>query len=183
VTTTGSIPVVSRARTADLVEPISTDDALSGLAAAAERNRIGELMLGFASTMFEASVVFTVRDNLAFGWRAAGALPGAAHVEHLLVPLDSPSILQAAVAADTGHGIVTGPLAPSTVNAHIYKVLGCHEPANATAGAIRIGKRLVNVFYGHGKEPLTPLQVEDFTAVCTAAADAYTRLIAVKKKK
>ena len=46
-----------------------------------------------------------------------------------------------------------------------------------------IGKRLVNVFYGHGPEPLSPLQLEDFTRICEVAAEAYARLIAVKKKK
>jgi hypothetical protein len=160
---------------------LTVDEALAGLASAADRNRIVELMLGFSANLFEAAVVFTVRDNLAFGWRASGALPGAAHVEHLLIPLDSPSVLQAAVAAETG--VVSSPLNPSTVGSHLYKVLGCAEPANVTAGAIRIGKRLVNIFYGHSVEPLTPLQLEQFTEVCTVAAEAYARLIAVKKRR
>ena len=64
----------------------------------------------------------------------------------------------------------------------MYKVLGCSEPRNATAGVVTIGKRFVNVLYGHGKE-LTPDQVEDLRQVCTSAAQAYARLIAVQKKK
>jgi hypothetical protein len=163
------------------VPVISVDDALAGLATAPDRNRIVDLMLGFAANLFSASVVFTVRDNLAFGWRAAGALPGAAHVEHLLVPLESPSVLQAAVAAE--NGVVSGPPSPSTVTSHLYKVLGCGEPTHVAAGAIRIGKRLVNIFYGQGPEPLTPLQLEEFTEICKVAAEAYARLIAVKKRR
>jgi hypothetical protein len=45
-----------------------------------------------------------------------------------------------------------------------------------------IGKRVVNILYGHGRE-LTPQQIEDLRAVCTSAAEAYARLIAVQKKK
>jgi hypothetical protein len=68
------------------------------------------------------------------------------------------------------------------VNNYLYKVLGCSEPRHATAGVVMIGKRIVNVLYGHGKE-LTELQISDLHDVCTAAAAAYARLIAVQKKK
>ena len=71
----------------------------------------------------------------------------------------------------------------STVNSYFYKVLGCGEPTHVAAGAIRIGKRLVNIFYGQGPEPLTPLQLEEFTEICKVAAEAYARLIAVKKRR
>jgi hypothetical protein len=45
-----------------------------------------------------------------------------------------------------------------------------------------IGKRPVNVVYGHGKE-LTPIQREVLGQVCTSAAEAYARLIASSKRK
>ena len=48
------------------------------------------------------------------------------------------------------------PLAPSTVNSYFYKVLHCPEPPLVTAGAITIGKRVVNVLYGHAR-PLSRL--------------------------
>jgi hypothetical protein len=159
--------------------PIGADDALGELATSNDRNRIIEILLGFASGTFETGVLFAVRDQLAFGWKAFGSLPGIANVEHLLVPLDAPSVVQAAVAAgDLWHGAVV----PSTVNSYIYKVLGCSEPRFAAAAIITIGKRLVNVLYGHGPE-LTPLQLEDLRQICAVAAEAYARLIAVRKKK
>jgi hypothetical protein len=160
--------------------PITAEAALAELSTLNERNRIIEVILGHASMLFDVAVLFTVRDQLAFGWKAFGAVPGLAHVEHLLVPLDAPSIVQAAVSAETG--LVHGPVTPSTVTSYLYKVLGCSEPRFATAGVITIGKRVVNVLYGHGKE-LTPLQLDDLRAVCVAAAEAYVRLIAVQKKK
>ena len=161
--------------------PLTVDVALRELATATDRNRIVEILQGYAVAAFDASVVFTVRDQLAFGWRAIGNLPGHANVENLLIPLEAPSVIQAAVAAESG--VFHGPVPPSTVNAYLYKVLGCPEPAFATSGAINIGKRLVNIFYAHSSTELTPLQLDVMREICHAAASAYARLIAVSKKK
>jgi hypothetical protein len=159
---------------------MSADFALRELAMATDRNRIVEVLLGYASAMFDAAVVFTVRDHFAFGWRAIGDLPGHANVEHLLIPLEAPSVVQSAVAAE--NHVFHGPLAPSTVNSYFYKVLGCAEPSLVTAGAIMIGKRVVNVLYGHAPA-LSQIQLEVLQQVCKSAAEAYARLIAVAKKK
>jgi hypothetical protein len=159
---------------------IRADEAIAELGKVNDRDRMIEVLLGYATGAFQAAVLFTVRDQMAFGWKAVGTLPGRAYVEHLLVPLESPSIVQAATVAESGvyHGGVT----PSTVNSYLYKVLGCGEPAIATSGVITIGKRVVNVLYGHGAD-LTPLQLQDLRDICAAAAEAYARLIAVRKKK
>ena len=159
--------------------PMQADIALRELATATDRNRIVEILLGYSAATFEAAVVFTVRDNIAFGWKAIGTLPGHANVEHLLIPLDAPSVIQAGIAADTGifHGAVT----PSTVNAYLYKVMQVAEPAIVTVGVIQIGKRVVNVLYGHGKH-LSLIEIDVLRQICHLAAEAYARLIAVSKR-
>jgi hypothetical protein len=160
-------------------EPMTTAAALAELAAITDRNRIVEVLMRFAANLFEGAVLFAVRDQLAFGWKAFGTFPGRANVEHLLIPLvDAPSVLQAASAAESK--VFAGPVAPSTVNTYMFKVLGCPEPRHAAAGVITIGRRAVNVLYGHGKE-LTALQAEDLRQVCETAAEAYTRLITLQK--
>ncbi len=159
---------------------ISSEDALTELATVTDRNHMIDVLLGYAAGTFEASVLFAVRDQMAFGWKSVGEFPGRAHVEHMLVPVEAPSIIQAAVASE--EGVVHGSVTPSTVNSYLYKVLGTREPSFAAAGVIMIGKRVVNVLYGQGPE-LTPLQLEDLRQVCAVAAEAYARLIAVKKKK
>jgi len=177
-----SAPIPRRAPTTPppTPAPIAPDLALRDLAQATDRNRIVEVLLGYAAATFDAAVVFTVRDNLAFGWRAIGELPGHANVEHVLIPIEAPSVVQSAIAAESK--VFHGPLAPSTVNSYFYKVLGCAEPSLVTAGAIMIGKRVVNVLYGHSPA-LSPLQLEVLQQVCKSAAEAYARLIAVAKKK
>jgi hypothetical protein len=176
-----SQPVGTRSpSTAPTPLPLSADVALRELAMATDRNRIVEVLLGYASGMFDAAVVFAVRDQFAFGWRAIGDLPGHANVEHVLIPLGAPSVVQSAVAAE--NNVFHGPLAPSTVNSYLYKVLGCAEPPMVTAGAITIGKRVVNVVYGHSPS-LSPLQLNVLQQLCRSAAEAYARLIAVSKRK
>jgi len=158
----------------------TSDNALAELATTTDRNKIIDVLIRFSAGLFEGAVLFTVRDQMAFGWKAFGNFPGRVHVEHLLIPLDAPSILQAAIAAEGGvfHGAPT----PSTVNSYFYKVLGIPEPRHVAAGVIMIGKRVVNVLYGHGKE-LTPLELEDLRQICRVAAEAYARLISSSKKK
>ena len=175
-----SIPIPVIAAPALAPNPIPADIALRELARAADRNRIVEILLGYAAATFDATVVFAVRDNFAFGWRAIGELPGHASVENVLIPLEAPSVVQAAIAAEGG--VFHGPLAPSTVNSYLYKVLGCAEPALVTAGAITIGKRVVNVLYGHAPA-LTESQLHVLQQLCKSAAEAYARLIAVSKRR
>ena len=175
-----SIPIPVIAAPALAPSPLSADVALRELARAANRNRIVEILLGYAASTFDATVVFAVRDNFAFGWRAIGELPGHASVENVLIPLEAPSVVQAAIAAEGG--VFHGPLAPSTVNSYLYKVLGCAEPALVTAGAITIGKRVVNVLYGHAPA-LTEPQLHVLKQLCKSAAEAYARLIAVSKRR
>jgi hypothetical protein len=159
-------------------KPIGAEAAITELNAAGDRNQIIQALLAFAAGTFELAVLFAVRDQLAFGWKSTGDFPGKASVEHILVPLDAPSVIQAAATKE----LVNGAVAPSTVNSYFYKVLGVAEPKHATASVIKIGTRAVNILYGHGAD-LTPMQIEDVREVCEAAADAYARLIAVQKKK
>lgn len=161
--------------------PINTEDALTQLASVTDRDHMIEVLLAYAVGTFQAAVLFTVRDQLAFGWKAVGDVPGKAFVEHILIPLDAPSIISKAIASESG--IAHAPASPSTVSTYLYKVLGTNEPPFVTACAILIGKRVVNVLYGQGEE-LTPLQMEDLRQVCALAAEAYARLImAVRKRK
>jgi hypothetical protein len=177
-----SVPVAAPAPLPRAPTAIPVDVALRELATADDRNRIVEILLGGVASMFQAAVVFTVRDNLAFGWKAMGALPGHANVEHLLIPLEAPSVIQAAIAAEGN--VFHGALTPSTVNSYIYKVLQCAEPTQVTTGVIAIGKRVVNVLYGHGHpQPLTPVEIGVVQQLCRSAAEAYARLIASSKRK
>jgi Type II secretion system (T2SS), protein E, N-terminal domain len=174
--TTNQVPAVGPP-----VEPTSGAETLAALGAAEDRNQIVGGLLGYAAHLFEGAVLFTVRDQLAFGWKATGNMPGQAHVDHILIPLESPSLFRSAIEDDDG--VYSGALAPSSIHSYMYKVLGCPEPAAAAVGLIRIGKRAVNLLYGHRSTKLNETEENELRSVCAAAAAAYARLIAVAKKK
>ncbi len=163
------------------VAPLDTATAIAALANADDRNQIAGILLRFASKLFEVAVLFNVRDNFGLGWKAAGRVPGFDAVEHLLIPLESPSIFQLAINADDG--VYSGPVAPSTLHGYLYRVLGCADADIATVGIIAIGKRHVNLMYGHRAAPLNDAERTDVRDVCRAAAEAYARMITVSKKK
>ncbi|MBK7537602.1 MAG: hypothetical protein IPI49_19965 [Myxococcales bacterium] len=180
--------VASRTVTADRMtamappmEPTPGPETMTALTAAEDRNQIVAALLGYASYLFEGAVLFTVRDQLAFGWKATGNLPGHAFVEHILIPLESPSVFRSAIEDDDG--VFSGSLAPSSVHQYLFKVLGCAEPAAAAVGIIRIGKRVVNLLYGHRATKLSETEEAELRKVCLNAAAAYARLIAIAKKK
>ncbi len=163
--------------------PLTAAEARAAIEAATERGHIADGLLRFAASIFDVAVMFVVRDNLALGWRAVGAVPGAAHVEHILMPLETPSLLQAAMQADDG--FFDGPPRETTLHGYFYKVLGCPEPKRATAGVVAIGRRVVNVVYGHrtNREPANETELADLRGVCRAAAESYARLIAASKQQ
>lgn len=163
------------------IEPTSGAATMAALQTAEDRNQIVGALLGYAAHLFEGAVLFTVRDQLAFGWKATGNLPGQAHVDHILIPLESPSIFRSAMEDDDG--VYAGALAPSSIHSYLFKVLGCSEPPAGAVGIVRIGKRAVNLLYGHRATKLGDAEETELRTVCAAAASAYARLIAVAKKK
>ncbi|MCA9679411.1 MAG: hypothetical protein KC464_30555, partial [Myxococcales bacterium] len=73
--------------------------------------------------------------------------------------------------------------APSTVHQYLFKVLRCPQPARVSCAAITIGKRVVNMLYGHRstRAELDDAEVDGLRRVSRAAAEAYVRLIAKRK--
>ncbi len=176
-----SAPAPSTTPAVSDYQPLAASAALALIASADDRGDVADALMGFAAGMFELAVLFIVRDNMAFGWRIAGAAPGRAHVDHVLIPLELPSLLHGIGQGETT--LVSGALPPSPLHAHMFKVLGVAEPGHATAVAVSLGKRVVNILYGHRRErALTDDEVRAVQATCDAVAAAYARLIAVRKR-
>jgi hypothetical protein len=162
--------------------PLDADAAVQSMAEASERGQVADAIMAFAAHLFDGATLFIVKDNLALGWKGAGDLPGKDRVDCLLIPLDAVSMFQVAVKSEDAffHGALT----PSTVHSYFYKVLRTQEPAMATVAVVAIGRREVNMLYGHRRTrpELTTAEVDAVRRVCRAAAEAYARLIAVHKR-
>jgi hypothetical protein len=163
-------------------QPLDADAAVQAMANAGERGQVADAIMQFAVHIFDGAALFIVKDNLALGWKGAGDLPGRDRVECALIPLDAPSMFQAA--AKSEEGFFHGPLTPSTVHNYLYKVLRTQEPPIATVGVVAIGRREVNLLYGHrrARPELTEPELDSIRRVCRAAAEGYARLIAVSKR-
>ncbi len=99
------------------------------------------------------------------------------------MPLELPSIFQQAIASE---GLYAGEPTPSALLAHWYKVLRCREPAHATVTVVAIGKRVVNLVYGHRagtRSAPSAVELDDLRRVSDAASAAYVRLIAGAKSR
>jgi hypothetical protein len=162
--------------------PITVTEALARMTGASERGDVAEAVMSFAAGIFDVSALMIVRDNLALGWRSTGA-PGSDRIDCTLIPLDAPSMFQAAVKSDAL--LFHDAPAPSTVHGYFFKVLRVPHPARATVTVVSIGRRVVNLLYGHrsSRPELTDGELTDVRDVIRAAADAYVRLIAIQKGK
>ena len=163
-------------------QPMDADTAVQAMIDAHERGQVADAIMAFAAHLFDGAALFIVKDNLALGWKGSGDMPGRDRVECLLIPLDAVSMFQAAVKSE--ESIFHGALTPSTVHSYLYKVLRTQEPAIATVAVVAIGRREVNMLYGHRRTraELTEHEVDSVRRVCRAAAEAYARLIAVSKR-
>lgn len=168
---------------AEAYEALDLAAAIDIMAKAEDRADIADAMMRFAAGLFDVAVLFIVKDNLALGWKSSGGGSTRAYADHLLIPLEAPSLLRSASRAEDG--VVDGPITPSTVHTYLYKVLGCFEPPRATAAVVSIGRRMVNILYGHRDQraPLDAREVDQVRQLCAAGAEAYARLIAVSKKR
>src|SRR5262249_43473663 len=68
-------------------EPLDASAAVAAMAKATDRSGVADAMMAFASGMFDGAVLFMVKDQLALGWKGAGAI-AKDRVDCLLIPLD-----------------------------------------------------------------------------------------------
>jgi hypothetical protein len=177
---TDTIAVVTQ-QTWSALDVAAAQDAID---AAADRTAVVDALMSYAIGVFDVCALLYVRDTFAFGWKAHGTDGIAARIEYALVPLDAPSVFRQALEADDGQ--FHGPPPPSAV-LHYWcnKILRSRDPVAATVQVIAIGKRPVNILYGHrvGREGPSALELVEIATVCERAAEAYARLIAGAKTR
>gem|GEM_PF-1507939 len=162
---------------------LSLDETLEAMQAAGARGEVADALMGFASSLFDTAALLIVRDNLAFGWKGFGDELNLDRLEALLLPMDAPSIVQAAVHSDDG--MFSGPLFPAALHRYLYKVLRTPMPSTATVAAVTIGRRIVNLLYGHKRDgaPLSDGELAELSSAVTSTATGYVRLIAMSKTR
>lgn len=161
--------------------PIDLDTAIEAMSAATQRGDVADAIMAYAVNLFDVAALCIIRDNMAFGWKACGPNLDRERIETLLIPLDAPSMFRIAI---HNNNMYHAAAPPGTLHTYLYRVLRCRSPSQATVTSISIGKRVVNLLYGHRNErdDLSDQELDDLRRACKAASDAYVRLIAVSKK-
>lgn len=156
-------------------ETASLDEATARMADAMSRSEVADAIIAYAKGHFETAALLVVRDELALGWRGVGRDLDPERIETLLIPLGPASVFRTAVdAAD----LFVGPVPPSPLHQHLFKILRTRAPERAAVLPIRIRDRVVNLLYVHGGAIDEPA----LRRLADAAGNAYVRLIALHKK-
>ena len=161
-------------------KPLSLDEAIAAITAAATRGEVADALIGYSRSLFDVAALLVVREDYAFGWRGFGPDLDLDRLETLMVPLEAPSIFRAAVEVQ---GISVGAAPPNALHAHLFKVLRVSAPPHAVVAPISIRDRVVNLLYGQRVDGRPfGADVAGLEKAAKAAAEAYVRLIALQKK-
>lgn len=167
-------------RAHEIYTPLPLGPAIEAMKSAVRRGDVADAIMSYAVGIFDVTALCVVRDNMAFGWKAHGPDIDRSRVEVLLIPLEAPSMFRIAI---HGEDLFHAAPFPATLHAYLYRVLQCQPPQQATVAAISIGKRVVNLLYGHrvDRGELTESELDGLRNACQAASDAYVQLIATSK--
>ncbi len=161
-------------------DALSHDAALKLISETSKRSDIADAILAHAADLFEISTLLLVRDNMAFGWKGFGPSLDTDRIETLLVPLDATSMFKAALGEERHF---RANAFSSSLHSHWFRILRCPTPEYSIVVICSIGKRIVNLLYGHteGGENLDDDKMDDLMDIMNAAARAYMRLISKSK--
>lgn len=150
------------------------------IAAAPDRDVIAVHVLRLALHHASAAALFVVHRGVIRGYRAVGA-DIAEHIEGLLVPAVSPSLLSQTVA----QGAAFRGAPPETgIDQQIFRALGRSNAADVAILPVRIRDHVVNLLYvDNGPELLAQSSIAALSSLCECIATAYGRLIVEHKRR
>lgn len=161
-------------------DSLSQEAALKLISETAKRSDIADAVLAHAAHLFEVATLLLVRDNMAFGWKGFGPGLDIDRIETLLIPLDAPSMFKTALGED--RHFRARPFSNNLHN-HWFRILRSPRPDYSIVVICSIGKRIVNLLYGHteGGQNLSEAKMDGLMDIMNAAARAYIRLISKSK--
>lgn len=161
------------------VDPrVALEKALEQIGRATKRDEVADALVAYLGRFYACALVLIVKGDMALGWKGrAGEVPIEV-LESIVIPLNTPSVFQQAV--ETGAPVRrVPPEEGERLHGRLWKLLRSAPDHEVVAAPVVLGKRTVNLIYGH-PAPNTSLAVtaeNDLGKVASAAAAAYERLI------
>ena len=157
---------------------VTLEDVVHRLSVAENRDQVADIVIDFMLPRFRCGLIFLLRGANAHVWR--GFAPGVdAHaIETIAFPLSMPSMFRIAkerLATFRG----PPPSEGAYLHTQIWRYLHTEAPRDSVVVPIAIGERAISLVYAHasGAAGLSDDHVRDLQAVCTAAANAFVRMI------
>src|SRR5205085_1361991 len=110
-----------------------------------------DVLVAYLRGAFEGGVIFAVRNDIAFAWKAFGPGLNVREPPKIAVPLTQPSLLVMPYEAKTtffGTPATDG----SELNARIWKALGSAPPREALAHPIVIDEKVAAIVYAQPRK-------------------------------
>lgn len=146
---------------------------------AASRDEIARILLDFASVIFKRAMLFTVQEDLLFGWDGRGEGIDCRLAAAIMIPLARRSMFKTVV--ETG-AYFLGPVPESPINKRFLAALGPARPQGVLILPVMVAGKVAVLLYGDmgHDQPLTA-QLPHLQTAVTAAAQAFQRLIFKQK--
>jgi hypothetical protein len=157
---------------------ITEDEAVTSILAAESKEHIGDALCGYLKSSFRVGLVLILKDDMALGWKGFAADVDQSTLEAISVPVTGPSMFKSAL--DTRSLFKgTPPVEGAAVQTRLWKLLRSAPPNEVVVAPVVLGKRVVNLVYGHGVAVASAsvLASDELARVCEAAAAGYMRLI------
>lgn len=160
---------------------VSAEETAARIAAAGNRDAIGDALLDFCVGRFGAAALFIVRGRRAIGWKARGGRTD--DLQNLSLALAGVSALQTALDGEKPYrGAAPTPGRP--IERQLWSALGVFgQPKELIVVPIAVRGRVINLLYAHGLAgaPLAEEAVTELEALCATTGEAYLRLIQAAK--
>jgi hypothetical protein len=164
---------------------MTAEEATERITASTEREPITDAIIAYMRGAFGAGLIVLARDGLALGHKGFGGNFDEDTVESILVPLNLPSMFQA---AHDARKMFRGapPADGEAVHNRFFKLFRLSDaPREVVVLPVVIRDRVVCMFYAHGKDggPIQDKAVARLTGLGFSTAEAFTSLIRNAKSK
>lgn len=144
-----------------------------------DRNDISKIFLGFSSSFFKRSLLFTVRGDTLYGWDGHGPGIKTDLVESIMLPLADSSVFQL---VNMTMSFFLGPMQPGPINDQYLKSLGGETPNNIFIMPIVVNEKVVYMLYGdNGGGEFVPPNAPELQILAYQIPGALEELIKRKK--
>jgi len=145
------------------------------------RDDLAKAVLGFAKGFFKRAVLFTVRDNMLFGWFGTGQGIKNKQVQKLLIEIKEPSMFKTVVECSCHY---LGPVLDQPVNQQFLQTMGGAKPNSVFLIPLLWQQKVVYLLYGdNGDGQNVTFDIGELLILAQKLPAAIQRLIEEKKRQ